>query len=80
MITGARLFNFAYGFMAFVMGIGWIAGAPAAGVITLEFYSKGAIIWPDHKYGQNGIRSFSGNSENGGLSNHSLKTCPARLR
>ena len=31
LITGPRLFNFAYGYLTVIMGLGWLLGAPAAG-------------------------------------------------
>ena len=31
LVTGPKLFNFAYGYVLVMMGVGWTVGAPAAG-------------------------------------------------
>ena len=31
LILGPRLFNFGYGYLMVLMGVGWLIGAPAAG-------------------------------------------------
>ena len=35
LIIGVRLFNFAYGYMLVSMGIGWLVGAPIAGLCLI---------------------------------------------
>ena len=37
LITGTKLFNFAYGYMLVSMGFGWLVGAPAAGQCLVHF-------------------------------------------
>ena len=39
-IGGAELFNFSYGQATVFMGVGWVAGAPAAGKVAIIMSSS----------------------------------------
>ena len=39
-ITGPELFNFSYGQATVFMGIGWVAGAPAAGSVATVYKTE----------------------------------------
>ena len=38
LVTGPKLFNFAYGYVLVMMGLGWTVGAPAAGKLFSIFF------------------------------------------
>ena len=40
LVTGPKLFNFAYGYVLVMMGLGWTVGAPAAGRFFSVFVQR----------------------------------------
>ena len=45
LVTGPKLFNFAYGYVLVMMGLGWTVGAPAAGGFFSIFFQHVAAFF-----------------------------------